>query len=185
MLSKKRRLILIYLLTVILNKCSEKNYLNSTHLYSYLYGIGPPIHFISIADEDFTIFADGVKLTSAGQRQMHPVSISLPDITSLIAVEMRNVRSNSGFMGHFSNGQVTDTSWKCSRQWEKYWWSPSFNDSDWYSPHEIKDKAVSSFANVKEISSYAKWIGMKADNTSNKALYCRKLLSKIFFYKPH
>ena len=129
---------------------------------------------------DLTIHTNGIKRTFAGEQLMHSVSISHPNITSTIAVEMRNVHCDSRFMGHFSNGQVTDNSWKCSRQWEQYWWSPTFNESYWYPSQEVKENATSSFANVKEISSNAKWIGMKGVSTLNGTLYCRKLLNKIF-----
>ena len=109
--------------------------------------------------------------------------ISIPDGAYLITVEMRNILGNSGFIGHFSNGQVTDNSWKSSQQFEKDWQKPSFNDNGWLPASVIKDKAASSLANIKDISSNAKWIGIASESTSKSTVYCRKLLSKFFHFQ--
>lgn len=49
----------------------------------------------------------------------------------VVAVHATDASRLPYFVAHFSNGLVTDSSWKCHNEHEGGWESPTFDDSRW------------------------------------------------------
>ncbi len=49
----------------------------------------------------------------------------------VVAVHVTDASGPAYFVAHFSNGLVTDSSWKCHYEAEAGWETPTFDDSHW------------------------------------------------------
>ena len=102
------------------------------------------------------LFADGVSL---GRDWMSPTTYVIPRDTRVISVEGIDKGSFFGILGSFSNGMVTDASWKCIPR-IKYpgWNSPDFDDSNWPAAVERANQGDKPFGEIPGIAWTAKWI---------------------------
>ena len=64
--------------------------------------------------DSMELFADGISLGKDNQWWRTATDFVIPGNTEVIAVAATNSRFPPGILGSFSNGLVTNTSWKCS-----------------------------------------------------------------------
>lgn len=77
----------------------------------------------------------------------------IPGFTKVVSVKGMSASLDSGILGSFSNGLVTNESWKCSLHWFLGWSSPDFDDSPWSAA-----VVVAEYGNIPGIDPAAKWI---------------------------
>ena len=92
----------------------------------------------------------------------------------LIAIEVES-SGRPCIIGSFSDGKVTNSSWKCTSGTELDWKKPGFNDSLWKSAVELnsgRERDLDRGCLINEIQRHgAKWI-TSADN-GQQNMYCR------------
>ena len=120
-------------------------------------------------DNEMEMFADGVSL---GQDKHWPLATDyvIPGNTRVISVAGVDRGSKFGILGSFSNGLVTDTSWKCSNNFNPGWNSPDFDDSSWPAAKEVAKHGDNPWGNIDGIAPTAKWIWTAGDDDD---VYCR------------
>ena len=79
------------------------------------------------ANANITVYADGVEVKTTGSEL---IGGTLPDDTSLVAISCAGA-SSSGIRGFFSNGYMTDSSWRCNSGNEDNWFAAEFDDKSW------------------------------------------------------
>ena len=126
------------------------------------------------------MFADGCPLVrdKATYKEWNKATkIIIPSGTKVVAIHAKNYVDFAGILGSFSNGQVTDATWKChSSPVPSEWASADFDDSSWPAAVEHGDHGSASWEEkIHSISDDAKWIWTTyTDNTkSDSEVYCR------------
>ena len=133
--------------------------------------------FITCDDECTSVFADGCPLVLDNATYNNwrvATKIIIPSGTKVVAIHAKDHGGPEGILGSFSNGQVTDATWKChSSPVPSEWASADFNDSSWPAAVEHRDHGSAPW-NIKtqNISDDAKWIWTK-DNLVDNEVYCR------------
>ena len=122
------------------------------------------------------MFADGcpLELDNATYKEWKEVTkIIIPSGTKVVAIHAKDHGTVAGILGSFSNGQVTDATWKChSSPVPNEWASAAFNDSSWSAAVEHGDHGSGPRGRIMNISDDAKWIWTKNNDGDNK-VYCR------------
>ena len=79
-----------------------------------------------------------------------------------------------GILGSFSSGLVTDSSWKCTAQYELGWNMKSYNDEQWPNAVSYKKNLPMSlpWGQRDNVLSNAQWIWTQ-DNENDTTIYCR------------
>ncbi|KAL9980675.1 hypothetical protein ACROYT_G009288 [Oculina patagonica] len=131
---------------------------------------------ILTGDDNLTVFANGCLIGHDRDSWDDSKWFSFSSKTRLIAVSVNNNPKNKGrFLGIFSNGVVTDSSWKCKETHspENGWEQTDFNDDAW--PHAyIRDN--NSVTQVYGIPSNVHWISPA--NHLAKRFICRRRFIK-------
>ena len=125
------------------------------------------------------MFADGLPLVlnHAYDDLNEATRIIIPNGTKVFAIHAKDYYYDEGILGSFSNGQVTDATWKCRLSPVlSEWASADFDDSSW--PAAVKHADYDSKPwkkKIQNISDDAKWISTTyTDNTKNGSeVYCR------------
>ena len=106
--------------------------------------------------------------------QLRVFSLSILPTAQLIAIEVESSRRPC-IIGSFSDGKVTNSSWKCTSGTELDWKKPGFNDSLWKSAvklNSVRERDLDRGCLINEIQRHgAKWI-TSADN-GQQNMYCR------------
>ena len=100
--------------------------------------------------------------------------------THVIGIKCKDTGGQAMTLASFSNGQVTDGSWKCSRTYEDGWSSPYFDDSTWDKAFEIAPNVAKTWPwhQIPGISASAKYIWLKKwNNVGKHTVYCRKVIN--------
>ena len=122
------------------------------------------------------MFADGrsLVLDSATYNNWYVATkIIIPSGTKVVAIHAKDHGYVAGILGSFSNGQVTDATWKChSSPVPSEWASADFDDSCWPAAVEHGDHGSAPWGRIMNISDDAKWIWTK-DNDGDNEVYCR------------
>ena len=120
-------------------------------------------------DNSLEIFADG---RSLGEDKHWPVASSylIPGDTRVISVLGKDFGSQYGILGSFSNGLVTNESWKCSSTLYPGWNSPDFDDGHWPHAVVVGKHGDKPWGVIPGIELTAKWI-WAAGNPDD--VYCR------------
>ena len=94
----------------------------------------------------------------------------IPGNTRVISVAGIDKGYQFGILGSFSNGLVTNASWKCNDIEYPGWNSPDFDDSNWQVAVEVANHGDWPWYIIAGIASTAKWIWTvrQPDN-----VYCR------------
>ena len=87
-----------------------------------------------------------------------------------------------GLIGNFSNGAVTDSSWKCTRDLSDGWTLPTFDDSTWPDAIATKGQGDKIWGVLPTIARNAKWIWIGPYETVKPSVtvYSRKRLGKTY-----
>ena len=120
-------------------------------------------------DNEMEMFADGVSL-GKDDDWTSSTDYVIPGNTRVISVSGIDKGFQYGILGSFSNGMVTNASWKCEDGEYPGWNSPDFDDSSWPAAVEIATHAAGPWHTLTGIASTAKWI-WTAGNPDK--VYCR------------
>ena len=115
------------------------------------------------------IFADGVSL-GRDNNWFSPTNYVIPVDTRVISVEGIDKRGFFGILGSFSNGMITNASWKCDSVKYPGWNSPDFDDSNWPAAVERANQGDKPLGEIPGIAWTAKWIWTAGDPDN---VYCR------------
>ena len=127
------------------------------------------------------MFADGCPLVldnATYNKWRVATKIIVPSGTKVVAIHAKDHGGLAGILGSFSNGQVTDATWKChSSPVPREWSSTDYDDSSWPAAVEHWDHGSSGWGiKIQNIADDAKWIWTKKYIRDNE-VYCRvKLL---------
>ena len=106
--------------------------------------------------------------------QLRVFSLYILPTARLIAIEVES-SGRPCIIGSFSDGKVTNSSWKCTSGTELDWKKPGFNDSLWKSAVKLnsgRERDLDRGCLINEIQRHgAKWI-TSADN-GQQNMYCR------------
>ena len=115
------------------------------------------------------MFADGVSLGKDNKWDSSKEYI-IPRNTRVISVSGINKDGQFGILGSFSNGMVTNASWKCEDDEDHGWKSRDFDDSGWPAAVELAKNGERRRGNITGIASTAKWIWTAGEPDK---VYCR------------
>ena len=87
-------------------------------------------------DNEMEMFADGVSL-GKDDDWTSSTDYVIPGNTRVISVSGIDKGFQYGILGSFSNGMVTNASWKCEDGEYPGWKSPDFDDSNWSAAEEV------------------------------------------------
>lgn len=123
-------------------------------------------------DNSMEMFADGKSLGKDNENWIRPTEFIIPGNTRVISVKAKPVRFQHGILGSFSNGLVTNESWKCTDDYYLGWNIPYLDDSNWPAAMVVAKHGASPWAKtIAGISSTAKWIWTAGPGFDT--VYCR------------
>ena len=132
--------------------------------------------FITCDNECTSVFADGCPLVLDNAKSNLDVAtkIIIPSGTKVVAIHAKNYVDFAGILGSFSNGQVTDATWKChSSPIPSEWASADFDDSSWPAAVDYGRQGSPPWKNkIQNIVDDSKWIWTKK-YFGDKEVYCR------------
>ena len=141
------------------------------------------LSFTSAGDDYHWIYADGQFIGSHNGWNT-AITVTIPGNVSVIAVKIVNTGGAGGLLGNFSDGSVTDDSWKCSSITPPDQWTLStFDDSSW--PSALATKVHDEQEVTPKITNKAKWIWIGTTYYSDLSItvYCRKKLGGRLTFK--
>ena len=108
---------------------------------------------------------------------------AMQTIPKTIAVSCFNKGGPAGLLGSTPDGYIlTNSTWKCSTNYEKDWNKEDFDDSHW-SNAVIVDNNINpttyGWKQLPEISSHAMWIDAAKNIPKNSTSYCRLNLGTL------
>ena len=115
------------------------------------------------------MFVDGKSLGVDGDWKVSNTYL-IPGDTRVISVLGQDSGFQYGILGSFSNGLVTNESWKCSSVHSPGWNSPDFDDEHWLHGVVVGKHGVEPWGNIPGIAQTAKWIWTAGDADE---VYCR------------
>ena len=132
---------------------------------------------ILTGDDNLTVFADGRLIGYHGGSWSAARWFTFPVETKVIAVSVYNLPGHvGGFLGVFSNGVATDSSWKCKEILitpDDGWAQTNFNDNTWPRAFIRHDNSgPSGFIPVPGIPHNVHWIS--AVNHNAVRFICRR-----------
>ena len=125
------------------------------------------------------MFADGRPLVLDNEYNTREKSskIIIPSGTKVVAIHANNTYGDyEGILGSFSNGQVTNATWKChSSPVPGEWASGDFDDNCWPAAVVLADHGSAPWGRIMNIVDDAKWIWTE-NNIGDREVYCRVTL---------
>ena len=123
------------------------------------------------------MFADGCPLVldkATYNNWTVATKIIIPSGTKVVAIHAKDHGGPEGILGSFSNGQVTDATWKCRLSPVlSEWASADFDDSSWPAAVKHADHGSEPWdSKIQNIADDAKWIWTE-DNYEDNEVYCR------------
>ncbi len=141
--------------------------------------------FYSSGDNEHWVYADG-KLIGHLKDWTQTLTVTVPANTKVIAVKITDVGIVGGLLGSFSDGSVTDETWKCTRTVPQHtcWEKPDFDDSAWPAALATEIHGAEPWGWRPLISHSAKWLWNLQYPTigASSTVYCRKRLGYISPY---
>ena len=99
---------------------------------------------------------------------------------TVIAIKGYNFYGLGGFIGNFSDGSVTDSSWKCARNVSDDWYKTNFNDSSWPKAQATNfNRSLWGLSPAAGISESAQWIWSGSFSDKYVTVYCRKKIGTV------
>ena len=95
--------------------------------------------------------------------------------SKVISIEGIDHGGAEGILGSFSNGLLTNESWKCTDVYYPGWHFPDFDDGAWPAAVVVGKYGDQPWGNIENINHAAKWI-WTADSEHVNRVYCRLLL---------
>ena len=139
------------------------------------------------ADNIVWIYIDGQQVGYNDNYQV-AITVTIPNTAIAVAAQVFDSGSWGGLLGSFSDGHVTDSSWKCTQIHSDGWNGSTFNDSTWPAAMATMKNGDLPWGIATNISSTAKWIWTGSYNSpmgTYTTVYCRKQLglSSLSLYK--
>ena len=103
------------------------------------------------------MFADGVSLGKDDYWRLS-TNYVMPGNTRVISVHGIDKGAAFGILGSFSNGLVTNASWRCDSVKYPGWNFPDFDDRSWPAAVEVASHGDMPWGIISGIASTAKWI---------------------------
>ena len=125
-------------------------------------------------DGDFVTFMNSrkpVKDIDCSKLQPQAINFVIPNNTRVVAIAATGTGRRASIIGSFSDGVITDSTWKCKSVKKPTWALPEFKDDDWEAAEETAPEKGGTNG-IPEISSKAKWIHVTADD-STPNMFCR------------
>ena len=99
--------------------------------------------------------------------------------TEVIGIKCEDEVGLGMVLASFSNGQVTDSSWKCSNTYFPGWSTPGFDASTWERAYEIaKNIDGAPWNHISGILNNAEYIWTRNwDRHGKDTVYCRKVVN--------
>ena len=98
----------------------------------------------------------------------------------VIAIQGYNNGGGGGIIGSFSDGSVTDSSWKCTRNVSKDWNMTNFDDSSWPNAQVLNLQIFPwRYYPFDGISKSAQWIWSGSFTDDYVTVYCRKKIGTV------
>ena len=108
-------------------------------------------------DNEMTVYVDGSLEVSNNDWQTVS-TVTLSTVPILVAIHCTDLHVVEGILAHFSDGQGTDDSWKCSHEYETDWNQPGFDDSAWEQAREIEQYPEGVWGTLSGMSGNPYWI---------------------------
>lgn len=112
------------------------------------------------------MFADGTSLGKDNENWIRATVFAIPGNTRVISVMAKAYGFQRGLLGSFSNGLVTNESWKCTDDKYLGWNIPHLDDSNWPAAVVLAKQLT-----IAGIASTAKWIWTAGPGVGT--VYCR------------
>ena len=138
--------------------------------------------FTSAGDNEHWVYADG-KQIGYNNEWTTTVSCTVPGNTKVVAVMIKDFWGGvGGLLGSFSDGTITDNTWKCTRTYSEQWNLATFDDNAWPAAVATRGQEDVIGGPKSDIASNAKWIwaGPYETNADVVIVYCRKKMGKSF-----
>ena len=131
--------------------------------------------------QEMSIYVDGKTATSmislkpikgidCYQFRPLPIYFAIPQATQVIAIAVLGNKGPTIMIGSFTDGVVTNSTWRCTTRFRRNWELPGFDDRHWEQAEEITPVDENGGTdNLTGISPKAKWIGTDASEN----MYCR------------
>ena len=136
------------------------------------------------ADNTFELYVDGSKIDIPSNERNDWIELSHIAIESglcVIAVEAEDFGPPAGIIAKFSNGIVTNSTWKCTGKYEVGWHTKSYDDRHWPAAVVYGTNMDSPWGPIGDHLENAKWIwtARHVKNTwiIDKHVFCRKHVS--------
>ena len=97
--------------------------------------------FISSGDNYQWIYIEGLQVGYSGDWRT-TLTVIVPYTATILAVQITDADNQGGFLGSFSDGSVTDSSWKCTPTFFNGWNTSHFDDSTWPYATTKKKKVI-------------------------------------------
>lgn len=117
------------------------------------------------------MFADDKSLGKGNENWIRATDFVIPGNTRVISVTAKAWGFKHGILGSFSNGLVTNESWKCTKDLYPGWNTPEFDDGNWPAAVVLGKHGVTPWGNIAGISTSAKWIWTAGPGFDT--IYCR------------
>lgn len=136
-------------------------------------------------DYALRVFVDGHQIGLESQGFNTVTKYVIPPNSNVIGLRCHiGARLDGGILGSFSNGLITNASWRCSDVTEQGWSEAGFDDSSW---KHATVHAINSYHNASlsvprgpllQIVEGAAWIWTANNSIHNSTVYCRFELRK-------
>ena len=141
---------------------------------STLHFISGPVTANLTCYNQITVYVDGAsKETNFGWKRSELTTQYNVSGAAVIAIKCVRFFRDTGIIGSFDNGLVTDASWKCVSSYYTDWMLVSFNDSSWPQAKEQSD-SKHLFVNISPNATLI-W----SLDTNKRTVYCRRRLGNI------
>ena len=122
------------------------------------------------------LYVDGYKLADDNKIWNKPKIFKFPSTTQVIVIHGTDTGGIGGIIGNFSNGILTDATWKCTKIWYEGWNTAEYDDSFW--PIAVADATrIHLFQGFEAVEAHfdkkASWI-WTSDRINDDNVYCRR-----------
>lgn len=133
---------------------------------------------VAIPNCETKIVTDKRVILKRKRRRPWPRRLILPKGTQSVTIKVHNCSNQNGILASFSNGNVTDGSWRCTNSTFCNWKLNNCASVTWEDASVIANNSDNlTLARYPEIASNAKWIWLR--DSSAIAVWCEKTFGKF------
>eukprot|EP00091_Calanus_sinicus_P001382 TRINITY_DN1136_c0_g1_i5.p1 TRINITY_DN1136_c0_g1~~TRINITY_DN1136_c0_g1_i5.p1 ORF type:complete len:243 (-),score=70.14 TRINITY_DN1136_c0_g1_i5:111-794(-) len=135
-----------------------------------------PRMFNATCDNKMVLYVDGIQVVSENDNDWRKTSsILLPAGTRSVALSCQDVGQQEGFIASTGDGEITDSSWKCSSEVPPSGWElADYDDTMWTDAEVLGPHGMNPWGMRPVISELAKWIWAPGLPRGDTTVYCRK-----------